>query len=739
MDTKPKNLRPISLLSTVGKVLEKIICVRLKWHAELSEWINDEQFGFQERLGSESALLKFTNYAKAGFKQRQETLTLSLDISQAFQHLWHGKLMSVLKKNNCSMQYLVWLSSYLQERSVEVDTGSQKHSRVLSMSCPQGATLSPFLWNIYINTLIERIKQNGGEVIAFADDVTISLQSHSRRRLSNKMMTLIRVVEEFGKEFKLDFNPRKKNAVLFSCCRKNTAVHLSMAGEELELKQDMKILGVILDRKLTWSSHINYICAKASKVTLALNASAKSKWGISSEILRHLYLAAVEPIILYGCLVWGEAVFSISKRCKFQRVQRIAALGILGALKTSPTSGLLVLAGLLPIHLVIRQRMCMTYLRSTSDPVINKVVHLTESLRAHEQSSTYFSSIQFADQDIRISQLDRDSLLPLANKNSTHPALRVSPNVTLLDREGAIKLEQEIRGIPGSNIYYTDASKFGNDLSMIGYAVVKLKEDGLNYKLENNGLMEAGYSVFDGELMAIEKSIDHISLDDDCNKSYIFSDSLSCVQALLYGEKTKSISIRRVRKKLEAIKDKNVTLVWIPAHINIPGNEIADFYAKSVLLDDDPAYEIVEFSPNLKFCKKYLACFFSRKWNDLWLDDLNARFLHNEIGIKSVCSKNIHPIIKDQQNYFDRKIIARTALNHFPTNSYLHRFKLRADDKCRFCNYSPESLSHLLLNCPRFSPFRYQVIALVEKPLTIKNCFKYYDKLILHVGKNLLK
>jgi len=113
-------------------------------------------------------------------------------------------------------------------------------------------------------------------------------------------------------------------------------------------RSELTFLGVILDRKLTWISHIEACTKKAKQLAVAMTSCARAKWGLGRRVVQQIYKGAVEPIMLNGVVAWAAALSKRGAQRRLRSVQRLAALAMTGCFRTTSTNAALALAGLLP-------------------------------------------------------------------------------------------------------------------------------------------------------------------------------------------------------------------------------------------------------------------------------------------------------------------------------------------------------------------------------------------------------
>ncbi|CAM9260083.1 unnamed protein product, partial [Heterosigma akashiwo] len=150
-----KSYRPITLLPVLGKGFEKVLLERLNHHATLSSWFHLAQFGFTKGFSCEVAVLDFVQRVQRAWAKKSAFLAFFLDISGAFDRCWHPLVLKTLIDKGCPRYLVRIIKDYLCDRKVTLSYGGVTISKILTAGCPQGGVLSPFIWKLYINTLLE--------------------------------------------------------------------------------------------------------------------------------------------------------------------------------------------------------------------------------------------------------------------------------------------------------------------------------------------------------------------------------------------------------------------------------------------------------------------------------------------------------------------------------------------------------------------------------------------------------
>ena len=181
-----KNFRPISLLSCVGKVLERLLATRLSKYMEEKKLFTQSQSGFRRHHMTTEQLLRLAEESYCAFKKKQISTALFLDAEAAFDRCWHNGIRFKLKENlNLPDRTIRLISSFLSERTLRVMyEGCMSHEVFLNAGTPQGSPLSPLIYIIYVNDYPESIQENCSLSVyrrhGTMDDYIHSRQSHQK-------------------------------------------------------------------------------------------------------------------------------------------------------------------------------------------------------------------------------------------------------------------------------------------------------------------------------------------------------------------------------------------------------------------------------------------------------------------------------------------------------------------------------------------------------------------------------
>ena len=303
------NYRPISLLATISKVLEKIVYARIYKFLTDTEQIYPGQYGFRTGHSCQNAISELVGTIQKNLEENRSSIGVFIDLSKAFDTLNHKILLSKLEKYGIRGITLEWFSSYLDGRSMRTKIKTSKCQNVLSSSydleygTPQGSCLGPLLFLVFINDL--PLSLIHGSSLLFADDTTLL---HSHRNISYLKWTveddMLRLFDWF-KANQLTLNLDKTVCLLFSNQKDPEVITINIGSSILTSSDYVKFLGVWIDRQLNWNKHISILLVKLKQNIHLLSTCKKF---LLKNTLKLIYYAHLFSHLTYGILVWGNMV-----------------------------------------------------------------------------------------------------------------------------------------------------------------------------------------------------------------------------------------------------------------------------------------------------------------------------------------------------------------------------------------------------------------------------------------------
>jgi len=326
------NYRPISLLPVCGKIFEKIIFDQMYQFLNNNGLISKNQSGFRPGDSTICQLIDITSNIYESFEKYDETRALFLDISKAFDKVWHEGLIYKLKCNGVSGNLLNLLENYLQNRYQRVVlNGISSEWKSLEAGVPQGSVLGPLLFLIYINDLTENISS---EMRLFADDSSLFSRVEGVDITHEKLVKDLETINTWAHQWKMVFNPditKQATEVIFSV-KKNTTYHPPLLFNGIPVSREVytKHLGFFLDNRLKFSKHIREAIIKATKGMCLLKFLSKY---VSRKVLDMAYKLYIRPHLDYGDVIYHNQRMDLMNL--IEQVQYKAALIVSGWQGTS--------------------------------------------------------------------------------------------------------------------------------------------------------------------------------------------------------------------------------------------------------------------------------------------------------------------------------------------------------------------------------------------------------------------
>ena len=305
--TNPNNYRPIALTSCFGKILERMVGKRLSYTLEKNNMLSKFQCGFRPNHSPVDHLLRLETDIRQGFKHKQHTIVVFLDIKKAYDMVHKPALIQKIHKLGIRGHMAYYLYNFLSGtrrfrvrfRSLYSDTQD------LENGLPQGSCLSPLLFNIFIDDLFTDVSSQIRYSL-FADDAAIWCTDKDCDISVSRLQSGISKLESWSRANGLQFSAEKSAAMVFS--RQTTAtpsVRLRVYNNHIPFVNQFKFLGIVFDRNLSMSGHIKHIKAKCSSRLNLFRCLSGSACGSDRTTLLRLYKAIVLPVNEYGAPMYA--------------------------------------------------------------------------------------------------------------------------------------------------------------------------------------------------------------------------------------------------------------------------------------------------------------------------------------------------------------------------------------------------------------------------------------------------
>lgn len=371
----PKEYRPIALLNTLGKTLEKIVATRLSKLVEEHHLLPATQMGARPGRSTVTALELLTEQIRTVWVQDKKLVAtlLSLDISGAFDNVSHERLLHNVRNAGIPDWTVQYIKSFLTDRTTFLTLGTYSDkTRPVSTGIPQGSTLSPILFLFFASTLLPQLNSGFTSAVGFVDDTNILTFGRSTEENCRTLEGANEICIQWAKTHGATFAPEKYQLIHFTPRLKkfNLQATIRIPGFQGGPSPVVRILGVHLDSRLKWGPHIRQTATKAMAQMSAITRLTQSTWGASFAKARQIYAAVVRPVLAYGCEVWYDPEDKRVGRNKLtyplQTIQNKCLRTVTGAYKTTNVQILEHEASIPPLDLHL-ERLAVTHALRTTD------------------------------------------------------------------------------------------------------------------------------------------------------------------------------------------------------------------------------------------------------------------------------------------------------------------------------------------------------------------------------------
>lgn len=297
------NNRPISLLPLLAKLIEKIIHTRLLNFLNRTDFFTPLQCGFRPNLGTNDSIASLLNYTYNQLNNNNPVSAIFFDLSKAFDSIDHRILKLKLHAAGINGKCLSLLENYLSDRYQVTKINniiSSKHS--ISFGVPQGSTLGPLLFIIFINDLPKHI--TNVNISLYADDTAFYLGTNNFENTMHELNLAANNFDNWCKLNRLTLNQKKTKYITFipsKAYKIKPVSPLKIMNTPIDEVKEFKYLGVTLDSRMTFEKHIATL---KQKIVSRLFTLKRIRWSLSHNDTLILYKSSVLSLFDLGCLFY---------------------------------------------------------------------------------------------------------------------------------------------------------------------------------------------------------------------------------------------------------------------------------------------------------------------------------------------------------------------------------------------------------------------------------------------------
>jgi len=691
--------RPISLTSCVVKLLERMLANRITSVAETKGMLSKLQAGFRKGRCCEDQILKIVQGISDGYqakpRMRRSVLVL-LDYSRAYDTVWRERLLLNLHDKGIPMTLVRWIASFLEERHAKVRFGDTlSKNRRIRQGVPQGSVLSPLLFLFYINNLAELLEKEltsegvDAEVAMFADDVSILARGATKEEATRTAQKLVDVVTSWSDEWKLCLNTGKSQVTLFTndSGEASAKPKIFINGSQIPFEKYPKLLGVTLDRALSFNKHVEITEEQANNKIKMIAALSFTDWGWKKDDLMKIYNTFVKSKIFYAGAAWMSYLFDTTIN-RLQVVQNKAMRKMTGIYKTAPVESLLKECRMVSISTEIDRQCLTSYEKALRLPEDHPRREVAEQSVTHRTArSSWRAHAAKLGTLLPATALTRKEL-PLFKREPWKERKSLTINANLVGVKSKSDPPEVIRDAAmhmitnsGADIViYTDGSA---DAGMLKGGAAAVITEGCPESPEVREVIKVRgaqhTSSYEEEVEAMRRAVDWVNMNATEGVSIlIVTDSQSLCIALC----SQNDELDEIWNLLDEC-DQRMTIQWVPGHAGIEGNELADQHAKEATKLPDPPRGVSFNSAKAMINraigeKKPVRASIATAYSNL--------------------SRTKETLITSREE--QRCLAQMRSTHHKAFGDYQQRLHADHDPLCHRCYMTNDSVPHFMTECP---------------------------------------
>ena len=668
-----KSYRPITLSNFLLKGLERII----QWYIQdnIMKEPLFQQHAYTKGRSCDSALSEIVDEIEGSIYNEEYLLAVSLDCSGAFDCIKFQAAKEAMLRKNIPNSIIRWYDNLLKGRVVTANMQGCDASILPARGSPQGGVLSPLIWNLIMDTFLSKFTKGPVKVIGYADDILLYVKGSTPETLIQLLQPRLDEAVDWGKKNGLSFNPVKTNVVFFTKKRRTTVsglARLRMGGRALEYTNSMKYLGVELQQSLTWTNHVTARVNKCKYLLTKCRTIINRCWGLTPSRMEWVYKAIIRPKMTYGALVWANHLTK-GLQDRIQQVQRLAMLAMTHPLRSTPTLGLEVMLGWIPLHLHSKEVGMCTHLR-----IKDKYNLRWDGIGSKNHAKGHRKLWSKEEEQVL------NPLYPREGKIHT----RIWMDEKQTDQGTSEDLPQiEV---------YSDASKKNKDVG-IGWVVCEG-----DYIIAENIFPLKEYYTHDAELLAIMEAMEWLRYNlSRKHLINLYCDSTSAITVLKGQVATSTTSIDALNSLKSLAAEHNICIRWVKGHNNNTGNEYADFLArKGMNMAKEISYPEPYIPLGYKAMKRLVHARYISKWQIMWENEKSCNI-----------TKLFYPVVRENKEIAKMTIKELQNLSQIVTGHGLYKHHLRHWNEidsidCQLCGEDREDPWHLWNLCPKLEGLR---------------------------------
>lgn len=737
-----KNLRPISLTSTLCKLFEKVITKRLNWFLDQQNCIAPEQSGGRKNHSTYDQLIHLQNEILTAFAKNEYLVCITFDLELAYDKIWRYGVLKQYQDWGLKGNLAKFIQNYLTDRSfyVKLNGRYKSSTKPLNNSIPQGGVISNKLFITGINQINDYVDPHIKRGL-FVDDFVIYLRHKNLEYIHQQLQNTVESLETFTNKTGQKFSAEKTKAVIFTRKTKPSRIpEITYRNVPIKYYNSTKYLGLIFDSKLKWDIHLKDLKSKSIQKLNILKIVSKQHWGADRKSLLTLYRSLVRSKLDYGSMIYNSA-----REKTLQILNPVHNHGIrlaIGAFCSTPVLSLYVEANELPLEKRRKILTCNFALKATS--LVNHPCHSTFTAPKYMDllKTKNFKSVPIFFENLK-DELHFTDLTIAKFKTTNIPPWTVC-SIDLQQTNSLSKFTKKCTSAIELKNKFLEIISLQYEHHLKVYTDGSVTQDGSSCAFSIPSLgFKSGYrvhhisSIFSCELLAILKSLEYLSLNSSTftqsNNIVILSDCKSALQAIASNNNSKHQIIPLIWELILSLKSEHniqIEFLWCPGHSGISGNEEVDVLAKQTVTDQS-----VPCITNLLQTVD-LQCHIQRQIKNIWKREWQQNVNNKLFQIK--------PELGEWKSSYNRKRTLETALARIRLGhtNLTHVYLIKREEP-PLCSCGQRlTVQHIIIECPTLVALRNSIFGssrqitlsevLKDSPADTKKVLKFlqYSKLL---------